>query len=221
MRLLVLVLVTFCGLASHAFADLRVTEVMSSSGAGGTEDWFEVTNFGAGAVDITGYRIDDSSANFGSGADLFGDGFTSIAAGETVVFLEIDADTATEIAGFKDFWFGANVPSSFKIGYYTGNGLSFSSNGDGVVVFDSAGVIAAPLVSFGIATGGSTFDNYDGSLTNNLPVSQVGINGAFVSSNAAGNIGSPGLISAIPEPSSAAVLLVCGLAVTGLTRRRS
>ena len=28
-----------------ASAQLRITEVMSSSGIGGTEDWFEVTNY--------------------------------------------------------------------------------------------------------------------------------------------------------------------------------
>lgn len=211
---------SLCGVASQAKADLRITEVMSSSGAGGTEDWFEVTNFGASAIDISGYRMDDSSASFASSAELLGDGFTSIGAGESVVFLEIDVDVATEIAAFKDFWFGASVPGNFKIGYYSGSGLSFSSNGDGVTVFDSVGNTAAPLVSFGAATGGSSFDNYDGSLTSDLPVSQVGVNGAFFSNNGLGNIASPGRIAAIPEPTAAAVLALAGLAGMGFRRRR-
>ena len=38
---------------------LRVTEVMSSSGVGGTNDWLEVTNYGDTAMDVTGWRMDD------------------------------------------------------------------------------------------------------------------------------------------------------------------
>ena len=39
-------------------SQVRITEVMSS---GGTSDWFELTNFGTTAVDITGWKVDDSS----------------------------------------------------------------------------------------------------------------------------------------------------------------
>ncbi len=204
------------GVSTNAHADLRITEVMSSSGGGGTNDWFEVTNFGASSIDITGFRMDDDSNSFGSSRELFGDGFTEIGAGETVVFLET-ATPATQLDAFREFWFGANVPSNFKIGSYSGSGVSFSSGGDGVVVFDSAGTVMAPLTLFGAATTGSSFDNYDGSLTSGLPASQVGVNGAFVSNNALGNIGSPG---AIPEPSSVAVMAIVGLVGCGLRRKR-
>ncbi len=163
--------------------------------------------------------MDDNTNNFALSAELFGDGFTSIDVGETVVFLEIDdvTNTSAELAGFREFWFGANVPSNFKLGSYSGGGLSFSSNGDGVVVFDSVGTVAAQFVSFGAATAGRSFDNFDGSLTIGLPASVAGLNGAFVSNNALGNIGSPG-ISAVPEPSALVVLALVGL--TTVVRRR-
>src|SRR4051812_36455368 len=51
----------FGGVAASAHGALVITEVMSSSGTGGTSDWFEVTNTGPAAVDITGYKMDDNS----------------------------------------------------------------------------------------------------------------------------------------------------------------
>ena len=49
-------------------------------------DWFEVTNTGTTAVDITGWKIDDNSNAFGSAVALRG--VTSIAAGKSAVFFE-------------------------------------------------------------------------------------------------------------------------------------
>jgi hypothetical protein len=56
--------------AATAQAQLRFTEAMSSSGTGGTADWFELTNLGSGAVDITGYKFDDGSANINAAVSL-------------------------------------------------------------------------------------------------------------------------------------------------------
>lgn len=83
-----------CGLAALAsstvlaqgLSTLRVTEAMSSSGVGGTADWWEVTNYGSSPVDVSNWKFDDSSFAFGSSVAL--NGVTSIAAGESVAFLE-------------------------------------------------------------------------------------------------------------------------------------
>jgi hypothetical protein len=127
-----------CCLASPALAQistLRITEVMSSSGVGGTGDWWEATNYGSSAVDITGWKVDDSSFTFGLSVAL--NGITSINAGESVAFLEtntLDSGTvATLISSFRTFWGGSGT--SAQIGYYAGSGISFSSNGDGIVMF--------------------------------------------------------------------------------------
>ena len=40
---------------------LRITEVMSNSGTGGTADWFELTNYGTTTVNLLGYKMDDNS----------------------------------------------------------------------------------------------------------------------------------------------------------------
>ncbi|MFM8496075.1 MAG: PEP-CTERM sorting domain-containing protein, partial [Planctomycetia bacterium] len=59
---------------------------MSSSGAGGTLDWFELSNLGTNSVVISGWRMDDNSFSFAGAATL--NGVTNIAGGESVVFIE-------------------------------------------------------------------------------------------------------------------------------------
>jgi uncharacterized protein YjiK len=78
---------------------LRITEVAAwGSGNGNyTADWFEVTNTGARAVDITGWKMDDSSESPAAALSLTG--VTSIAPGESVIFLET-ATPVTTIATF-------------------------------------------------------------------------------------------------------------------------
>lgn len=134
-------------------AQLRITEVMSN---GDTADWFELTNYGAAAADITGYKMDDSSFASGSAVALVG--VTSIAPGESVVFIEGSAASATT---FKTNW---SLGGSKQVGYYSGNQVGLGSGGDGVTVFTSADAeLAGPFsglirVSFGAATSGTSFN---------------------------------------------------------------
>jgi hypothetical protein len=216
-------------LAAPAQADLsslRVTEAMSSSGVGGTADWFEVTNYGSSAVSITGWKMDDGS--FSSAAAVALSGVSSVGPGESVVFLESAAGAG--IAAFRAFWGGSAATAS--IGYYSGSGISFSSTGDGLVLFDAANAEVTPRVAFGVATGGSSFYySYDAagdpttSPNSNAIVSTVGTIGtqvSFTSADALGNIGSPGTaVNVVPEPSSVILaVLGGGLALAGAARRR-
>ena len=235
LRLLAAITLTAATLAaSPATAQIRITEVMSSSGLGGTEDWFEVTNYGTTSVNITGWGVDDGSFNFGTVAAL--NGVTSIGPRETVVFVETaTADPSAEVAAFRTFWGGA--ASTVAIGTYAGSSKSFSSNGDGVVVFDSAGNEMTPQTSFGAATGGSSFywaydaagDFVTGFGTQSAGVvSTVGtIPGSFsdqvtfTSTNVLANIGSPGTaVNAVPEPSSIVLAAFAGLGLAGYAARR-
>jgi|GEM_PF-1121921 len=179
---------------THAVGIIRITEVMSSSGSGGTPDWFELSNVGDASVDITGWKMDDNSFAFGSAVTL--NGVTSIAAGESVVFME--TATASDPDTFKSYWGGMNGK---KVGTYTGSGVSLSSVGDGVVVFDSNGNEVTPRVSFGAATTGVSFYwVYDatGTLltTTTGTLSQNGQLGAYTStptgSWTVSNVASPG-----------------------------
>ena len=223
-----------CCLASPALAQistLRITEAMSSSGVGGTADWWEVTNYGSSAVDITGWTVDD---NFMSGSSIALNGITSINAGESVAFLEtttLDSGTvATLISSFRTFWGGS--AASAQIGYYAGSGIGLSSNGDGLVMF-SGTTETTPRVSFGAATTGASFYyGYDAagdpttSPNTNAIVSTVGTldgQSTFASAtiSTAQNIGSPGTaVAAVPEPSAIALLAIgAGTGVTLVLRR--
>jgi hypothetical protein len=127
-------------------AQLRITEVMSS---GGTSDWFELTNYGTTAVDITGWKVDDGS--FALAASVLLNGVTSIAPNERVIFCE-NASTSYATT-FRTFW---GLASEVQVGTYTGSGIGLSSGGDGVIVFDATGT-EVWRVSFGTATAGTSF----------------------------------------------------------------
>jgi uncharacterized protein YjiK len=162
-------------------------------------DWFEVTNTGDAAVDITGWKMDDNSHAFANAVAL--NGITSIAPGEAVIFVE-NADLAAAAAAFRNLWFGTNpqrpVP---QIGSYTGSGVGLSTGGDEVVLFNAAGAIVTG-VAFGASPGAApfaTFDNHAGAGSNALPfpiisaLSAIGVNGAHAAAGDANEIGSPGI----------------------------
>ena len=169
---------------------LRITEVApwsSGNSPGVAADWFELTNTGSTAVDITGWKMNDSAASFGSAGPL--NGITSLAPGESVIFV----DGQTKVAGFLTNWFGASPPASLQVGYYGGPGLS--TGGDSVTIYDASGTLQA-RVDFGASPAAApygTFDNTAG--LNNATitlVSALGQNGAFTAAATTDEIGSPG-----------------------------
>ncbi len=155
-------------------------------------DWFEVTNIGTNAVDITGWKVDDGSASFASAIAL--NGITSIAPGESVIFIET-SDLATTAETFKTLWFGANPPAGLQIGSYSGSGIGLSTGGDAVNLYDSTGTLKAS-VNFGASPSGPsypTFDNAAGLDSTTISrLSVVSLYEAFVAANDATEIGSPG-----------------------------
>ena len=173
---------------------LRITEVAAWGSGNGNylADWFEVTNTGARAVDITGWKIDDSSESPAAALSLTG--VTSIAPGESVIFLET-ATPLTTLATFRSTWFNTTPPPALQIGSYTGSGAGLSTGSDAVVLYDSNNVRQAK-VFFGaspIATPFATFDNSVGADNVSLAtLSAVGTNGAFVALTDVDEIGSPG-----------------------------
>jgi hypothetical protein len=208
----------FCalGCARFAAADLIISEVYAAGSGNLTyaSDWFEVTNTGASAFDISGWRIDDSSNNFAASAAL--NNISSIAAGQSVIFMEAtDAELAGKIASFNQVWYGSST-SSLAFGNYSGSGLGLSTNSDSVILFNAAGV-SQLRVDFATSTTGRTFDNAAG--LNNATISllsSAGVNGAFTSFNGA-EVGSPGTITSVPEPTS---LALAGAALVGMVAAR-
>jgi predicted extracellular nuclease len=188
--------------------EIVISEVHPAGSGNGTyaADWFELTNNGTNAIDITGWRMDDNSNSFANSVAL--NGVTSIAPGQSVVFIEGDAST---VNAFKTAWFGGNLPSGFTIGTYSGSGVGLGNSGDQVNIFDGSGNRITG-VAFAAANSTSTFDNKDG-LSTVSTSSTVGVNGAFVSSNGA-ETGSPGTIANNNNTNSAPVITVNTSATT-------
>ena len=192
-------------------------------------DWFELTNTGGSAVTITGWKMDDNSNSFALSVAL--NGITSIAPGESVIFIE--TTSAATVATFKSTWFGNNVPSGLQVGMYNGSGVGLSTSGDAVNIFDSTGTLVT-RVDFGASEAGPLFHTFDNAAgLNNATISTLsatGTHGAFVATNDSNEVGSPGTIGApgpmVPEvpyavilPAGAILVLGAGLAVHRLRRR--
>jgi len=203
-----------------AQAQLVITEVdAGGSGSSYGADWFELTNVGSSAVTITsGWKMDDGSASFSSAVAFRGN--TVINPGQSAIFLEGNATGTTDatiLANFNQAWFGPSAPV-LAIGFYGGSGVGLSTSaGDGVNVFNPGGTNVAS-VSFGAAAAGLTFDNAAGFSGLISQFSAVGVNGAFTSFNGA-EVGSPGMIAAVPEPETYAMMLA-GLGLVGFSARR-
>ncbi|HRH48761.1 MAG TPA: SdiA-regulated domain-containing protein [Panacibacter sp.] len=175
---------------------LFISEVSpwSSGNSPVAADWFEITNTLATAVDITGWKIDDNSGSFAASVAL--NGITSIAPGESVIFIET-ADLPGKSAAFLSNWFGANPPANLKIGSYSGSSVGLSSSGDAVNLYNSTGILQASVI-FGASSSSAPFKTFDNAAgLNNTTITQLsvtGTNGAFVASADANEIGSPGTI---------------------------
>ena len=206
--------------ASTARAQLIISEV-DAAGSGNTNyaaDWFELKNTGSVALNITGWRMDDSSASAATSVALRG--LTSIAPGQIVIFLEGNATGTTDAtidANFRTAWFGGSVPAGLTVANYGGSGVGLSTSGDGVNIFNASSNLVVG-VSFGANVSPATFDNTAGLSGAISQLSVVGVNGAFATFNPnPSEIGSPGVVSVVPEPST---LALGSLAATVLLFRR-
>ena len=162
-----------------------------------------MTNKGTTAVDITGWKVDDSSNAFASAVAL--NGVTSIAPGQSVVFIEA-TDLAAAKTAFQNAWFGSTVPSGFTIGNYSGAGIGLSTGGDSVNLYNAAGSLVTG-VTFGASPTASPFATFDNQAgfggTTTLPtistLSVAGTNGAILANDKI-EIGSPGTIANLTTP---------------------
>ena len=204
----------FAGLALLAWSGpvsaaplIRITEVMSKAGDDDpTQDWFEITNYGTTAADLTGWRMDDNSFSIAASVELFayttgtlgnpwGSSFL-LSPGESAVFLETAA--GADLPAFQTFWNLGPEPDNIrnpKLGYFPGCWVSLSSKGDAVVIFSGTGVgTEVTRVSFGAATTGNSFYwlyDAEGELaTARLgTVSVVGVADAYASTGGLNNTG--------------------------------
>ncbi len=127
--LLFAVFTCFCTTGVHA--QLVITEVNSN---GTPADFWELTNFGGTAVDLSGFRWDDDSANPADPAARIVPAGTSIAPSESIVF----ATGAVTVASFRSAW---NLPGTVQV-IIGGPGLG---QNDAVFFYNAASQLTASL----------------------------------------------------------------------------
>jgi hypothetical protein len=177
-----------------AHAQLKITEIQASEVGSGHGDWFELSNFGASPITMTGYKFDDNSTNITLAVTL---PTITLAAGESAVFAE-----STTFAAFTNWW---GITAPIQVDIYAGSGVSLGAGGDQVNIWDGSGNLV-DYAWFNSATSGHTFDQFDPITHLATHESVNGVNDAFTSAD--GNIGSPGLVAVVPEPSSFALAAV-------------
>lgn len=213
------------GVFQIAQAEILITELRTKSQFD-PEDYFELTNTGDTAVDITGWKFDDEGPDIANAAPLLG--VTSIAPNESVVFFQLASDAAADEVAFRDAWGGL---AGVQVGHYDGAGLG---KGDAVNIFDAADNVILTL-EYGMTSPEETHagdwaaGNFDGSDTyenqsavwvpgtdpQQWQLAAAGVYGSIADSM--GDYGSPGTVGAIPEPSTC---LLAGLALAGLVAAR-
>jgi hypothetical protein len=204
--------------ASASHAQLVITEVMpqTTSGTPATinGDWWELTNTGAGAINLAGYQWADTEDALPSTDSNFFPSFV-INPGQSIIILE-------EAASSKDAWLAnwgfapgaiAILSLDDMVDDSTPEGDVFSglgSGADAVFFYDPAGTLLSSY-SYAAASRGRSFEA--DAFGNDLGLSVAGENGAVTGAN--GDVGSPG--SAVPAPGAA---VLGGVALMGLARRR-
>jgi hypothetical protein len=141
-----------------ARAQLAITEVMSDAARthNGTpvphqSDFWELTNFGTNAIDLTGYQFSD---NDNVPRPLFADGVLplKISPGQSVIFVRTD-ETVSETQ-FRAWW-GACLAADVPIRFYPKE-LGFNPKLSGVRLWNASGELV-DSVDFGAARRGVTF----------------------------------------------------------------
>jgi hypothetical protein len=128
------------GFVAPAAAQVRITEFMSEGqgdtqqGNGGRRqrEFFEITNLGTSAVDVSTWSYNDNNAN---DPHNWGPSIGSIAAGESIVFTQMTAND------FRSYW---GLSSSVRIFSYLQ--LSNLGNADTINIYNSFTQNASTLV---------------------------------------------------------------------------
>jgi hypothetical protein len=176
-----------------AEAQLAITEAMSSETDTFTQDgvtnsispnsdFWELSNFGTNAIELSGYKMADEGAGLGGAYSGPFDGLI-IQPGEVIVFVQDSVNTTEQ--SFRDWW---GLTNSTRIISYHNYGLS--SSGDGMSLWDASDNLI-DHAHVDAATKGVSF-TYD-SLTGNFGIlSTNGVGGAFQAATA-DDVGSPGV----------------------------
>lgn len=128
---LVVLVVAIVAAGQQLQAQVRITELMSEgqgdidsmNGGRRQREFFEITNLGNSAVDVSTWSYNDNNTN---DPNNFGPSLSSIAAGESIVF------TQMSVSDFQNLW---NLDPSVRIVSY--GQLSNLGNADTVNIYNS------------------------------------------------------------------------------------
>ncbi len=181
----------------HLSAQLAITETFSSaatnnsllvSSADQGPDFWELTNFGTNAVDLTGFRFNDSDAVLDGDSVTLGG--VIIGPGESIIFAQDNTLINTRDL-FTNWWGAENLPANLQVVFYGGNGQS--SSGDSIVLWDATATANDDYLDradYGEAIRCQTF-TYNTNTAAFGILSSNGVNGAFTAFTSA-DVGSPG-----------------------------
>ncbi len=219
-----IILATLLAATAVATANTILITEINSNGAGG--DFFEIHNYGATPVDLTGWKWTDDEANFNGTTKPVTFGAVTIPAGGILVVVQAANDTA-----FRAAW--NDLDPAIATAAIGGPGLG---QNDAVVLFNAAGdfvaglnygtsdiavtqgdtstVILPPLTKLDgtpangghapISAGGANqkasaiWDPNSGTANPRYTFASVGVLNAYAQSGDSATIGSPGLIGSGP-----------------------
>lgn len=213
--------------ATCVHANVRITEFMSEgqgltgpgTGANRQREFFEITNLGTSAVDVSTWSYNDNNVN---DPNNFGPSVGSIAAGESIVFTQMTPEN------FRSYW---NLPTFVRVVSYAQ--LSNLGNADTINIYNSFTQNASTLVDslsytelvrgsgvsrnrpFNGTTGQTTNDNWVISAVGDIYQSRLAPNPIFPAGPEYIDLANPGVY--IPAPASAFIL---ALAVGAASRRK-
>jgi hypothetical protein len=180
-----------------ATAQLAITETLSSAATNlnaeavvAGPDFWELSNFGPDAIDLTGYRFNDADATLGGDANSTVFNGITIAPGEAILFVQSGNLVVTNRDSFIEWWGDTNLPANVQVIFYTGNGLA--EEGDSLVLWDNLATDDADYLDradFAAAVRGHSF-TYDTNGVHGLP-STNGLARAFKAATS-DDEGSPG-----------------------------
>lgn len=198
-------------LASHALAQIRITEYMYNSTTASTGEFVEFTNLGASSVDFAGWSFDDSSRTPGSTSlSAFG----IVAPGQSVVLTDAVATafiTDWSIAGTTVIGGSAdNLGRSDEINLYDA-----ANNLVDRLTYSDQTFAGTPRTNGTSAWANVSGAGPFGNITSAWTLSVVGdVQGSIQIAN--NDLGNPGR-HVVPEPAGASMLAG---AVTLMIRRR-
>ena len=186
-------------LTASAHGQLVITEVMAASAhpvkiaptPDADGDWWELTNTGPSAVNLTGYRWDDTPTPATPTVSSFPNGII-VQPGESIIIL---GEPANNVATWRAAWGLSSTTQVINRDSFTsmgGEGFSgLATSGDEVNLYDPAGNSVAHA-EFGVSNAGQSQAFH----TDGVPIyglsSTIGNHGATASALSPRDVGSPG-----------------------------